>query len=140
MLPSPPLRFLLLLLVMLGGCSSVPDEQRIVAAMDAMEVALEAGQPGDFMDHVAEEFSAGTGFDRRQLRATLVGLMVRNQRVSITRTGTEVTLHGDRATAVTTVLVLGGAGILPERSEHLRIESHWQKVGGDWVCFGARWE
>lgn len=128
------------LAVLVGGCSGVPDEQQILGAMDAMEEALEGGQPGDFMDHVADDFSAGSGFDRRQLHSTLVGLMVRNQQVSITRTGTEITLHGDRATAVTTVLVLGGAGILPERSEHLRIESHWQKVDGDWVCFGARWE
>lgn len=126
---------------LLAGCAGPPDEERIRIAIDAMEESLENGEPGAFMDHVAEDFrSAGSGIDRRQLHSTLIGLMVRNEEISITRTSDEVTLFQDRATVVTRALVLGGAGLLPERSEHLEIESHWQKIDGDWVCFGASWK
>jgi len=132
---------LLVSMLFLPGCAGPPDEERIRTAINAMEEALENGEPGAFMDHVAEDFkSGGGGIDRRQLHSTLIGLMVRNEEISITRTSDEVTLFGDRATVVTRALVLGGAGLLPERSEHLEIESHWQKVDGDWVCFGATWK
>ncbi|MBK8283539.1 MAG: hypothetical protein IPK97_00925 [Ahniella sp.] len=132
---------ILMLLVGVVSCAGEPDEVRIVGAIDAMELALETHQPGDFMDHVSEDFAAGRGgLDRRQLHSTLVGLMVRNENISITRTSDTVALHGDRATVVTRAIVLGGAGLFPERSEQLEIESHWQKVDGDWLCFGARWD
>jgi hypothetical protein len=142
MIKIPALCRLLSLILLAGvvACASKTDEDYIVAGIDAMEEALEKHQPGDFMDHVSEEFSsAGGAMDRRQLHQTLVGLMVRNESISITRTSDTVTLHGDRATVITRAIVLGGAGLLPERSEQLEIESHWQKVDGDWVCFGARW-
>ena len=130
-----------LLLAGLVACAGEPDEVRIVTAIDAMESALETHQPGDFMDHVSEEFVSGSGgIDRRQLHSTLVGLMVRNESISITRTSDNVTLHGDRATVITRAIVLGGAGLFPERSEQLEIESHWHKVDGDWLCFGANWD
>lgn len=128
-------------LLALSACTSEPDEVQIVAAIDGMETALETHQPRAFMEYVSTDFaSAAGGMDRRQLHSTLVGLMVRNEEISITRTSDTVKLHGDRATVVTRAIVLGGAGLLPERSEQLEIESHWLKANGEWRCFAANWK
>jgi light-independent protochlorophyllide reductase subunit N len=51
------------LVLVLASCQRSSDEEQLLQAVDAMEVAIEAGETGDFMQHLAEDFEllpAGT--------------------------------------------------------------------------------
>lgn len=131
---------LLVPILFLVACRGDDDASQLRAKMDEMEAAIETQRPGDFMDYVADDFQSGnSGFNKEQLHAYLVGLRFRNPDISITRGPAEVELFGDRATVRVTAVVSGGQGVLPDRMDQIHIISHWQKVDGEWRCFGAEW-
>lgn len=132
---------LLLSVLMVAGCQRETEEARIRHAIDAMAEALEAGDSGAFIAHVAENFqSQSGGMDKRQLRALLLGETLRNPNLSITLGPPEVKLYGNRATVKINVLALGGASFVPERGRTYEIESQWILEDGDWRCFAASWQ
>lgn len=132
---------LLLVAVGLSSCGGDDPETRLRATIDAMEAAIEAREPGDFVAHVAEDFSGGGGqFDRRTLRTYLAGQMMGGESISVTLAPLDVTLHeGGRATVRVSALVLGGR-FLPERGEALEIVSGWRLEDGEWRCYTADWK
>jgi len=140
--PVAPVLVLLVLLVLVAGCAEPPPaEQRILETLAEMEQALEAGDVGDFMDPVAEDFIA----ENRALDRAALGLLVRRERlarnrIAITRFEPEVELHGDdRATAVFQALATGGAGLLPDEGQLWRIETSWRRDDDQWRLIGAGW-
>lgn len=123
----------------ISACATEPDEAALRRALDEMETALESGKTGDFVDYVTEDFSANSAtLDARQLRATLVGLALRHEKIGITVSSVEITLFGDRATIKVQVLATGGSW-MPQTGQVLDIESSWRRVDGDWKCFAASW-
>lgn len=130
---------LLLFLLFGGGCARAPDEQKLRDTIAAMESALESGEAGGFMEHVADDFSGQqAGVDQRQLRALLVAQTLRHEHISVLPGPLEVKLFKDRATVKLRVLAAGG-GWLPESGRQFDIESHWRIEDGGWVCFRADW-
>lgn len=129
-------------LVALSGCTRTPDEQRIRNAMDAMQEALEQGRPGDFMEHVAEDFTgAGGNVDRKGLHDMLRVQVLGNARIGITRGPADIEIQGERATVRVTATFTGGdARWLPERGSVYTLTSGWRKTGGEWRCYNAQWE
>ncbi len=129
-------------LSVLAACARTPDEERIRAAMDAMQEALENGRPGDFMEHVAEDFTGAEGrADRESLHNLLRAQVLGNAHIGITRGPADIEISGDRATVRVTATVTGGnARWLPERGSVWAITSGWRKTGGTWHCFNAQWE
>ena len=125
----------------LAGCAEERPEDRIRAAIEAMETSVESREPGGFLAHVTEDFSgAGGAFDRSSLRGYLATLLVGNELVEVTLGPASITMHGDaRATVKVDALVLGGAR-LPERGEHLDITSGWRLDDGEWKVYVATWE
>lgn len=130
--------------VLIAACSEPPPaEQRILATIDAMEIAIEEGEVDDFMDPIAEDFIAGnSGLDRRML-----GLLVRRERmardrISVSRYDTEVELSIDetRATASFRALATGGSGLLPDEGELWRFETGWRLDEDDWMLISAEWQ
>jgi len=68
------------LLLLLAGCSRTTDEQRIRAAMAAMEQAMEARDPRAFMSHITEDFVGNEAeFDRNALANLLRIEALRNE-------------------------------------------------------------
>ncbi len=126
----------------LAGCGDgETPEARIRAAIAAMETAVESREPGGFLEHVTDDFSGQHGnLDRSTLRGYLAGLLVGNEMIEVTLAPATVTLHGaDRATVEVSALVIGGAR-LPERGEHLSIESGWRLDDGEWKVYAAEWK
>ena len=128
-------------IILTAGCSPPPPaEQQILQTIDAMEAALEAGEVGDFMDPIAEDFIGGPGLDRRAL-----GLFVRRERmardrIAVSRFDTEVTLAGEtRATATFRALATGGSGLLPDEGRLWSVETGWRLDEGDWRLISADW-
>ena len=133
---------ILLLCLLLAACSRPPDEERIRAAMVAMQQALEGGQPSDFMQHVSTDFTGADGsVDREALHNLLRAQVLGNARIGIMTGPVDVERNGDRATVRVTATFTGGsARWLPERGSVYRLTSGWRQIDGEWKVFNAQWE
>jgi len=131
-----------LLLLLLGACRHTPDEQRIRDAIAAMQQAVEAGKPRDFVAYVTSDFSGSDGtVDREGLMNILRMEVLRNEHAGVMLGPIDVQMQGDRATVRVTATLTGGAGgLLPERASVYAITSGWRREGRDWRCYNARWE
>ena len=129
---------LLVLVAMLAGCASDTPEQRLRDTIAAMEEAVEAKKPAEFVEHVTADFSGDKGrFDRQSLRGFLTAQMMRKDSIGVTLGPLDVKMHGDRATVRVDALVTGGAGMIPDSMRNLDIESGWKLVDGEWQCYVA---
>jgi hypothetical protein len=100
-----------------------------------MEAALEAGEVGDFLDPIADDFIAENGgLDRRSLALLVRRERMARDRIAITRTDPSVELHGEtRATARFNALATGGSGLLPDEGQLWSIETGWRLDDGEWT-------
>lgn len=133
---------LALLLLVLAACHRSSDEERLLQAMDAMELAMESGETGDFMEFLAEDFTANAGdMDRSAMQRMLAAQALSNAHIRVLRTATDIQVTGNRATIQTTVVLEGGSGRwLPERGSSFGITSGWRLDDGQWKCVNALWE
>jgi ketosteroid isomerase-like protein len=128
--------------ILLGACSHTPDEQRIRNAIAAMQQAVEAHQPRDFMNYVSADFTGEDGtVDRQGLANILRAEVLRNDVVGVTLGRIDIQMQGSRATVhVTATLTGGSGGLLPEHGAIYAITSGWKRDGNDWRCYNASWE
>lgn len=105
-----------------------------------MARAIEQGDPGAFLDAVAEDFTRESGaFGKQDAKRTLLAAYLRNEKIRVNAVVTDVRVEGDRAFARIRVLATGGAGLLPERGQTWDIDSAWRREGGQWKVFNAEW-
>jgi len=137
-----PTGLILLLALLLSGCSRTSDEQRIRDAMAAMQQAMESRNPRAFMAHVSDDFIGNSAdFDRAALANLLRIEVLRNESIGATLGPIDIEMQGDRARVRTAATFTGGSGgMLPERGSIYAITSGWKRSGKDWVCFSATWE
>ncbi len=130
----------LALLAVLSSCASDTPEARLRQTIDTMEEAVEARQPGDFIEHVSEDFTGDHGlFDRQGLRMFLAQQMLGAEHINVVTGPLDITLQGERATVKVTAIVTGGRW-LPEQGETLALTTGWRLEDGEWVCFRAERE
>ncbi len=129
------------LVLVLASCQRSSDEEQLLQAVDAMEVAIEAGETGDFMQHLAEDFTANDGeLDRTGMQRLLMAQALANTHIGVVRTGTDIQVTDQRANVQITLLVEGGSGRwLPERGSSFEISSGWRLRDGEWKCVNAQW-
>jgi hypothetical protein len=126
-------------IALLSACAGEGPEARLRTVVAAMETAVEARRPADFVAHVDESFTNREGLDRQSLRGVLASQVMGNERIEVILGSPEIVLHGERATLTVDATLIGGR-YLPERGERLRIVSGWREVDGEWVCYTADWE
>ncbi|NBB93295.1 MAG: nuclear transport factor 2 family protein [Gammaproteobacteria bacterium] len=129
--------------LMLAACGpGAPDEEQIRQRISDMQAALSEGQVGDFMEPVAEDFTAATrSLDRRAARFLLRREMLAHEQLSARLFDIEVELSGeDRATATLHAVVSGGSGLIPDTGGWYRLTTGWRRDDGDWMLISARWE
>jgi len=128
---------------LLGACSEkLTTEQRIIARLQEMKTAAEAGEHFKFMDFVAEDFSGQQGsMDRRDFHRFMLFQINRNHRLKgrffpifVNET------DADHAGARFKLLVTGGKGLLPERGQLYEVETHWYLDQGSWLLQRADWK
>jgi hypothetical protein len=129
--------------LLLGACSRAPDEQRIREAMAAMQQAMEARQPRDFLAYVDTDFIGNNdaGVDRAMLGNILRAEVLRNDRIGVSLGPIDIEIHDNRATARSLVTLTGGSGgLLPEQGAVYSIVSGWRRDGPRWLCYNASWQ
>ena len=128
--------------ILLVACARTPEEQRIRNAITAMQQAVRAHQPRDFMAYVSADFAGEDGtVDREGLANILRVQVLRNDDVGVILGPIDIQMQGGRATVHVTATVTGGSGgLLPEHGAIYAITSGWRKDGSDWRCYNARWE
>ena len=77
-------RAYLAVLALLPGCSDdASPEQQVRAVIDSMEVAAEARDVGDLMEHVSTAYRSADGLDRAEAGRTVRGYFVVNQSIHL---------------------------------------------------------
>jgi hypothetical protein len=74
----------LAVLALLSGCSGdASPEQQVRAVIDSMEVAAEARDVGDLMEHVSTAYRGADGLDRAEAARYVRGYFVANQSIHL---------------------------------------------------------
>jgi hypothetical protein len=133
---------LALLVAGLPACSDdAPPEEKLRATIAQMEVDGEAHEVDEVMAVVAEDFGGPGGMDRKQLRAMLALISLRNKEIGVTIGPIEVEVMGERATAEFTLGAAGGSGtFLPDRAQVYDVTTGWKMVDGEWKLISAGWK
>lgn len=126
----------------LAACARAPAEQRLRDTVAAMQAAVEAREPRDFLRHVSADFTGNAGqVDREGLHNLLRAVVLRNERIGVVLGPPDIELTGDRARLRLSVTLSGSAGgLIPERGAVYAIDSGWKQDGGEWRCISATWE
>lgn len=132
---------LLLIVFLLSSCSRSPSEALLRETIDAMHKAGEARDVSALMAHVAEDFSGqSASMDRRGLGAFLLAVRMRTEKLSITRTQTQITMNDQSAQAEISFIVTDGRGLLPSQGQLVTAKTKWRFESGEWLLTTANWE
>lgn len=124
----------------LTGCSRSPSEALLRETIDAMHKAGEERDVGGLMEHVAEDFGGqSASMDRRALSAFLLAVRMRTEKISITRTQTQIVMRDASAEAEISFIVTDGRGLLPTQGQLVRAQTKWRFESGAWMLTSANW-
>jgi hypothetical protein len=126
--------------VLASGCGRAEPEKQRRSTIAAMAQAIEQHRVSDALEPLAEDFTRDSGaFGKQEARRVLAGAMLRNEKIQLSATVTEVRVEGERALAKVRVIATGGAGLLPERGQTWEFDTAWRLEGGQWKVFNAEW-
>ena len=132
--------FLVAMMLLAVACSRSDPEKELRAAVASMAQAIEQHRVADALEPVADDFTRESGvFGKQDARRVLAATMLRNEKIQVSATVTEVRIEGDRAFAKVRVLATGGAGLLPERGQTWEFDTVWRRDRGVWKVFNAEW-
>lgn len=134
------LRLLLLLSLLLAGCSSTPPEQALRDTLAQMQVAAESRDVDTLFDSIAEDFAGPEGMDRQTFRRYVMAITLRNQKLGLQLGPLDVKLYGERATVAFTAGTSGGAGWMPDRVQVYQVDTGWRMEDGEWKLVSVRWQ
>ncbi len=124
----------------LAACSRGDPERELRDTIAAMAKAIEGGEPGAFLESVADDFTRESGaFGKQDAKRVLAGIYLRNEKIHLAAVVTDLRIEGDRARARVRVVATGGPGLLPERGQSWEFDSAWRRDGGQWKVFNAEW-
>ena len=126
--------------VLASGCGRAEPEKQLRSTIAAMAQAIEQHRVSDALEPLAEDFTRDSGaFGKQEARRVLAGAMLRNEKIQLSATVTEVRVEGERALAKVRVIATAGAGLLPERGQTWEFDTAWRLEGGQWKVFNAEW-
>lgn len=126
--------------VLPAGCSRSNPERELRAAIDSIATNIEQQRVGDALKHVSEDFSRESGaFGKADARRLLAAVMLRNEKIHVSATVTDLRIDGERAFVRLRVVATGGAGLLPERGQTWEFDTAWRRESGQWRVYNAEW-
>jgi hypothetical protein len=124
----------------LPACARSDPERELRATIATMAQAIERREPADFLGGLAEDFTReSSAFGKQDAKRVLAGLLLRNEKITVSAVVTDLQIAGDRAQVRLRVVATGGAGVLPERGQTWEFDSAWRRVDGRWQVFNAEW-
>ena len=127
--------------VVVGACARNDPERELRAAVTRMARGIEQHAPADLLDHLADDFTRDSDtFGKRDVQRLLAGVLLRNEKISVTAVVTLLSITGDRARTRVRVVATGGAGWLPERGQTWEFDAAWRLEKGKWRVFNAQWQ
>jgi ketosteroid isomerase-like protein len=127
--------------MLLAACARSDPERELRAAVTAMAQAIEQRAPANLLEHLADDFTReSSNFGKPDVRRVLAGVLLRNEKISVTAVVTSIVVTGDRARTKVRVLATGGAGLLPERGQTWQFDAAWRREKGTWRVFNAEWQ
>lgn len=131
----------ILLLMLLSGCSSTPDEQQVREAIQSAATAARQGKVGPLANALTDDFDGNAGeLDRRQLLGMLRVQHLRGDAPGVLLGPVHVEARGERLVAGFTVSLSAGDSRLPDRLGVYTVESAWKRDGKTWRCYSASWK
>jgi len=122
------------------GCSRSDPEKELRAAISDIASAIEAQRVADALKHVSEDFTRESGaFGKADARRVLAAAMLRNEKIHLTTSVTDLRIDGERAFVKLRVIAAGGSGLLPERGQTWEFDSVWRREDGQWKVYNAEW-
>jgi hypothetical protein len=134
---------LLLVPLLLAGCSKTDPQATLEAAVQQLQDNLEAKKTGDVMDQLHANFQAGEGRDREWAKRTMALMFMRYANIKIiavTRNSRIDTGSSQVGHTEAQVLVTGAQGLIPERAEPHAVTLQWRLDGSDWKLIELHWE
>src|SRR5215831_17703088 len=99
----------LLVCVLFVACARSDPERELRAAVAQMAHAVEARAPGDLLEYLADDFTReSSAFGKQDVRRVLAGVLLRNEKISVTAVVTSVEITGERARTRVRVVATGG--------------------------------
>lgn len=125
---------------LLAGCSRSDPEKELRAAIESIATNIEQQRVADALKHVSDDFTRESGaFGKTDARRVLAAAMLRNEKIRVSTTVTDLRIDGERAFARLRVVATGGAGLLPERGQTWEFDTAWRREGGQWRVYNAEW-
>jgi hypothetical protein len=123
------------------ACTRSDPERELRKTITQMAQAIERRTPADLLAHVAEDFTRESeAFGKRDVQRVLAGVLLRNEKISVTAVVTSVEVAGERARTKVRVVATGGSGLLPERGQTWEFDAAWRLEKGTWRVFNAEWQ
>jgi ketosteroid isomerase-like protein len=133
--------FVCALAILAAACSRDTPEAALRSTVASMEEAAKARDAAGVLKHLAEDFVRDSGgMDKSEVRRVLLGVFLRNEKVTVAATVREVKIEGNTATAKINVIATGGAGLIPERADGWEFTTAWRRDGSDWKLYNAEWK
>jgi hypothetical protein len=137
--------FCTLLLVPLGlaGCGKTDPQAALEAAVQELQVNLEAKKAGAVMDQLHPSFQAGEGMDREWAKRTMALMFMRYASIKIIAVTRHSRIDAGSSQVGHTearVVVSGAQGLIPERAEPYAVTLQWRLDGSDWKLIELQWE
>ena len=143
-LSAAALAFVLAFALACGRAEETPEE-RVRAALAAIEAAAEAREPGDIKDHISESYQDEHGNDRRAVLGIATGHVMRNKSVYILSRIGEIEFPDPATARVDALVALAGtpiedaAALAGVRADLYRFDVQLREEGGTWRVTSAAW-
>jgi ketosteroid isomerase-like protein len=123
-----------------AGCNRADPERELRQAIVEMAQSIEARAPAKCLDHLADDFTRESEtFGKRDVQRMLAGVLLRNEKISVTTVVNAVVVTGDTARTKVRVIATGGSGLLPERGQTWEFDAAWRREKGTWRVYNAEW-
>lgn len=136
-------RFLLVIVLglVLAGCSRTPPEQALRRTIEQMQSAIEERDAATLADGIARDFIGPEGMDRKAAQRLAAVVFLQNRQVGVTLGPLDIKLQPGGATVRCTAAMTGGnSALLPTSGQVYDVTTQWRQDGDDWELVSAEWE
>ncbi|MBT2751941.1 MULTISPECIES: nuclear transport factor 2 family protein [unclassified Lysobacter] len=129
------------LLALLAACGpGAPPEQRLRAAMEQLQGAIEKRDASAIDAQLSKDFVGPDGLDRASARRLAAASFLRYRAVGIKIVGLDVNLQPGHATVRFNAALSGGSGqVLPDAAQLYEVQTGWREEDGEWRMTSAQW-